>query len=142
MITRAMITIQDFERRQFTVCVNGVKTQTDAQNLADVMQQHSMGAVVAIRWVAEILYNSAGGEGGCYDTVNQRLSVLLRDENSEKINFDIPAPRDSCFTADQEGNIDILRTIKTTLEAATGKTLTVVSHGLKSFAPDTIRIPS
>ena len=133
MITRALITLQDFEGRQYTECVDAVKSMDDALNIAEMIQNNSMAALVSVRWQQERIFEGAGKEGGAYGTVKQRLSVKMRNTENEWFIFDIPAPTDAVFTDDQTGTRPILNTIKTTLDHATGKIWSVISHGLKSF---------
>ena len=132
MITRALITLQDFEGRQYTECVDAVKSMDDALNIAEMIQNNSMAALVSVRWQQERIFEGAGKEGGAYDTVKQRLSVKMRSTENEWFIFDIPAPKDSVFTEDQTGQLTILRDIKTLIDNATGKNWQPIAHGLKS----------
>ena len=135
MITRALITLQDFQKRQYTECIDGVKTFDDALLIADFLASNSMAAVVSVRWQQEKIFESTGVEGGAYDTVKQRLAVKLRSTENDWFIFDVPAPNDSVFETDQTGKLPILNAIKTLIDSATGKNWTVIAHGLKSFEP-------
>lgn len=132
MITRALITLQDFEKRQYTECIDGVKTLDDALLVADFISSNSAAALVSVRWQQERIFEGEGVEGSAYDTVRQRLSVKLRSDENDWFMFDIPAPKDSVFTKDQTGQLVILREIKTLLDNATGKEWQPITHGLKS----------
>ena len=133
MITRALITVQDVLKRQYTESIDGVKSLADAQNIADFIGAHSMAGVTSVRWQHEMIFEGEGHEGGAYDTVKQRLSVKLRNTENEWFIFDIPAPNDDVFEEDQTGKLAILTEIKTLIDNATGKNWTVITHGLKSF---------
>ena len=135
MITRALITLQDFQKRQYTECIDGVKTLDDALLIADFLASNSMAAVVSVRWQQEKIFARNGIEGGAYDTVKQRLAVKLRSTENDWFVFDIPAPKDNVFEEDQTGKYPILESIKTLIDNATGKSWTVIAHGLKSFEP-------
>lgn len=132
MITRALITLQDFEGRQYTECVDAVKSMDDALNIAEMIQNNSMAALVSVRWQQERIFEGAGKEGGAYDTVLQRLSVKMRNTENDWFTFDIPAPKDDVFEKDQTGTLMILQEIKTQIDNATGQTWTPIAHGLKS----------
>lgn len=132
MITRALITLQDFEKRQYTECIDGVKTLDDALLVADFIAANSAAALVSVRWQQERIFEGEGVEGSAYDTVRQRLSVKLRSNENDWFIFDIPAPKDSVFKEDQTGKIVILEEIKTLLDNATGKDWQPITHGLKS----------
>ena len=133
MITRALITIEDFEHRQYTECIDGVKTMDDALNIAECIASNSMAALKSVKWQEEKIFEGDGREGGAYDTVKQRLAVKVRSDKNDWFIFDIPAPNDNVFEDDQTGKLAILTTIKNVLDSATGKSWTVISHGLKSF---------
>ena len=135
MISRALITLQDFQKRQYTECVDGVKTMADAMNIAEFIAAHSMAALVSVRWQEEKIFEGAGQEGGAYDTVKQRLSVKVRNTANDWFIFDIPVPDDDVFTIDQTGKLPILQQIKTILDSATGQNWQPIAHGLKSFEP-------
>ena len=132
MITRALITLQDFQKRQYTECIDGVKTLDDALLIADFLQEHSMAVVISVRWQQERIFERSGVEGGAYDTVKQRLAVKMRNTENDWFVFDIPAPKDSIFDTDQTGKLTILADIKTLLDNATGKDWQPITHGLKS----------
>lgn len=132
MITKALITLQDFQNRQYTECIDGVKTIDDAQNIGDFLAAHSAAAVKSVRWQQERIFEGDGVEGSAYDTVKQRLSVKMRSNENEWFVFDIPAPNDDVFETDQTGTLKILADIKTLLDSATGQTWTPIAHGLKS----------
>ena len=132
MISRALITLEDFERRQYTECIEGVRTMTDALNIAKCIASNSMAALKSVRWQEEKIYEGSGKDGGAYDTVKQRLSVKVRSDANDWFIFDIPAPNNNVFKKDQTGTLAILKTIKNVLDSATGKSWTVISHGLKS----------
>lgn len=135
MTTRALITMQDYEGWQYTVCVDGVTSLEETINLADIMSRHSMAAVISVKFQKEMIYNRIGVSGGFYDTVRQSLSITLRSDESEKMSFVLPAPNDACLDQDQEGSSVALKSIKTALDAATGKTWSIVTHGLTSLTP-------
>lgn len=135
MITRALITLQDFQKRQYTECIDGVKTLDDALLIADFLASNSMAAVVSVRWQQERIFEGTGTEGGAYDTVKQRLAVKLRSSKNDWFIFDIPAPNDTVFDEDQTGRLTILNAIKTLIDSATGKEWQPIAHGLKSFEP-------
>lgn len=135
MITRALITLQDFQKRQYTECIDGVKTLDDALLIADFLASNSMAAVVSVRWQQERIFEGTGTEGGAYDTVKQRLAVKLRSSENDWFIFDIPAPNDTVFDEDQTGRLTILNAIKTLIDSATGKEWQPIAHGLKSFEP-------
>lgn len=132
MITRALITLQDFQNRQYTECIDDVKTLDDALLIADFIAEHSAAAVKSVRWQQERIFEGNGVEGGAYDTVLQRLSVKMRNTENDWFTFDIPAPKDDVFEKDQTGTLMILREIKTQIDNATGQTWTPIAHGLKS----------
>ena len=132
MITRALITLQDFQNRQYTECIDGVKTIDDALLIADFLAEHSAAAVKSVRWQQERIFEGKGVEGGAYDTVLQRLSVKMRNTENDWFTFDIPAPKDDVFEKDQTGTLMILQEIKTQIDNATGQTWTPIAHGLKS----------
>lgn len=134
MITRALITLQDFQNRQYTECIDNVKTLDDALLIADFIAANSAAAVVSVRWQQERIFERNGVPGGAYDTVKQRLSVKMRSTENEWFIFDIPAPKDSVFTEDQTGQLAILRDIKTLIDNATSKNWQPIAHGLKSVA--------
>ena len=135
MITRALITLQDFQKRQYTECIDGVKTFDDALLIADFLASNSMAAVVSVRWQQEKIFESTGVEGGAYDTVKQRLAVKLRSTKNDWFIFDVPAPKDTVFDEDQTGKLSILDGIKSLLDSATGGEWQPIAHGLKSFEP-------
>lgn len=135
MITRALITLQDFQARQYTECIDGVTSLDEALLIADFLRANSMAAVVSVRWQQEKIFEGDGQEGGAYDTVKQRLSIKLRNTENSWFIFDIPAPNDAVFEEDQTGKLSILTDIKTLLDAATGKNWQIITHGLKSFEP-------
>lgn len=135
MITRALITVQDFENRQYTECIDGVQTMADALNIAEFIASNSRAALKSVRWQEEKIFEGDGQEGGAYETCKQRLAVKLRSTENDWFVFDIPAPKDSVFETDQTGKYPILESIKTLIDNATGKTWTVIAHGLKSFEP-------
>ena len=132
MITRALITLQDFQNRQYTECIDNVKTLDDALLIADFIAEHSAAAVKSVRWQQERIFAGNGVEGGAYDTVLQRLSVKMRNTENDWFTFDIPAPKDDVFEKDQTGTLMILQEIKTQIDNATGQTWTPIAHGLKS----------
>ena len=132
MITRALITLQDFQNRQYTECIDNVKTLDDALLIADFIAEHSAAAVKSVRWQQERIFEGKGVEGGAYDTVLQRLSVKMRNTENDWFTFDIPAPKDDVFEKDQTGTLMILQEIKTQIDNATGQTWTPIAHGLKS----------
>ena len=135
MITRALITLQDFQDRQYTECIDGVNTLDDALLIADFLRAQSMAAVISVRWQQEKIFEGDGQEGGAYDTVKQRLAVKMRSTENDWFVFDIPAPKDSVFEEDQTGKLAILNEIKSLLDTTTGKDWQPISHGLKSFEP-------
>lgn len=135
MITRALITLQDFQKRQYTECIDGVKSLDDAMNIAEFIAANSMAALKSVRWQEEKIFEGEGREGSAYDTCKQRLAVKLRSTENDWFIFDIPAPNDSVFKEDQTGKLEILKRIKTLIDNATGKSWTVIAHGLKSFEP-------
>ena len=132
MITRALITLQDFQDRQYTECIDNVRTLDDALLIADFLAEHSAAAVKSVRWQQERIFEGKGVEGGAYDTVLQRLSVKMRNTENDWFTFDIPAPKDDVFEKDQTGTLMILQEIKTQIDNATGQTWTPIAHGLKS----------
>ena len=127
--------MQDFQKRQYTECIDGVKTLDDALLIADFLASNSMAAVVSVRWQQERIFEGTGTEGGAYDTVKQRLAVKLRSSENDWFIFDIPAPNDTVFDEDQTGRLTILNAIKTLIDSATGKEWQPIAHGLKSFEP-------
>ena len=135
MITRALITLQDFQDRQYTECIDGVQTMADALNIAEFLAANSMAALKSVRWQEERIFEGDGSEGGAYDTVKQRLAVKMRSTENDWFVFDIPAPKDSVLEKDQTGKLAILSEIKTLLDTATGKDWQPITHGLKSFEP-------
>lgn len=135
MINRALITLQDFQKRQYTECIDGIKTLDDALLVAEFIGQNSMAAVVSVRWQQERIFEGDGKEGGAYDSVKQRLAVKLRSTENDWFIFDIPAPNDSVFKEDQTGKLEILKRIKTLIDTATGKKWQPIAYGLKSFEP-------
>lgn len=132
MITKALITLQDFQDRQYTECVDGVKSLDDALLIADFLQEHSMAAVVSVRWQQERIFENEATEGSAYDTVKQRLAVKLKSTDNDWFIFDIPAPKDDVFETDQTGKLSILQDIKQLIDSTTSQTWQPIAHGLKS----------
>lgn len=133
MISRALITLEDFQGRQYTECIDHVTTINEALLLAAFLNVNSMAAVVSCRWQEERIFEAAGQEGSAYDTVKQRLAVKMRSTSNDWMTFDVPAPKDSVFDVDQSGKLTIISQIETLLNTTTGKNWQAISHGLKSF---------
>lgn len=132
----ALITLEDYWRKQFTLVVFGIASFDDAEALGEFLESRSAAKLVCVAVKQERSYDpdrKTPTDSGAYDSVAQRLKITFRElDTGDYQTFLIPAPLEDLFTIDQTPTSACIAAYKQMLEGLTGKTLLFVNGGLTS----------